>query len=179
MPEGFEGITVTGVSGDNKLQLTLAYVAGSNIPASTGLIVKGKGTAMFDVSTAASSQSGATGNMLRGTDKQETFKSIANERYYRLSRNSQGELGFFYGTTGGKSFENGAHEAYLAVPLKDSYFFGYVLDSVSTGITNVATESQSQSKAVYTLDGVRISGDGVDGLRPGIYIVNGKKIVVR
>lgn len=50
-----------------------------------------------------------------------------------------------------------------------------------TGIENVNTEAKAASSAVYTLDGrqVRTAGKGLQGLNKGIYIVNGKKEVVR
>lgn len=47
-----------------------------------------------------------------------------------------------------------------------------------TGINGVETETSIKNKGVYSISGVKV-GDSVEGLTKGIYIVNGKKIVVK
>ncbi|MBQ8628470.1 MAG: hypothetical protein IJ421_03235 [Prevotella sp.] len=47
-----------------------------------------------------------------------------------------------------------------------------------TGINGVETETSIKNKGVYSISGVNV-GDSVEGLTKGIYIVNGKKIVVK
>lgn len=66
---------------------------------------------------------------------------------------------------------------------KTASFFGTEDDSHTTGIEDVTIEAGNSpaTSVVYTLDG-RIAGRGqqaLNGLKSGIYIVNGKKIVVR
>lgn len=66
---------------------------------------------------------------------------------------------------------------------KTASFFGTEDDSYTTGIEDVTIEAGNNpaTSVVYTLDG-RIAGRGqqaLNGLKSGIYIVNGKKIVVR
>lgn len=66
---------------------------------------------------------------------------------------------------------------------KTASFFGTEDDSHTTGISDVVIEAGNNlaTSVVYTLDG-RIAGRGqqaLNGLKSGIYIVNGKKIVVR
>lgn len=66
---------------------------------------------------------------------------------------------------------------------KTASFFGTEDDSHTTGIEDVTIEAGNNpaTSVVYTLDG-RIAGRGqqaLNGLKSGIYIVNGKKIVVR
>ncbi|WP_270775871.1 leucine-rich repeat domain-containing protein [Segatella buccae] len=66
---------------------------------------------------------------------------------------------------------------------KTSSLFGTTEDITPTGISDVVIEAGNNlaTSVVYTLDG-RIAGRGqqaLNGLKSGIYIVNGKKIVVR
>ena len=66
---------------------------------------------------------------------------------------------------------------------KTASFFGTEDDSHTTGIEDVTIEAGNNpaTSVVYTLDG-RIADRGqqaLNGLKSGIYIVNGKKIVVR
>ncbi|MBO4826186.1 MAG: hypothetical protein J5506_02970 [Prevotella sp.] len=49
-------------------------------------------------------------------------------------------------------------------------------DAVS-GISTVSTAASPASQAIYTLDGCRVNS-GFESLRPGVYVVGGKKVVV-
>lgn len=53
--------------------------------------------------------------------------------------------------------------------------FNINIEGTTTGI-NQATTADSASKAIYNLQGIRMSGD-LNGLSKGVYIVNGKKII--
>ncbi len=180
MPEGMTGYLVSDVSGDSRtLYLDEHYPAGSNVPASTGLIVKGGGTAMFDVEAQQSAQSEAT-NLLRGTDRKEMFENIPGERYYRMTRNDNNQLGFFYGESSGKAFENSAHEAYLAVPVAKSSFFGFLMDDAESAAISAPTISDDgKIHSVHTLNGISLKVENRSQLTPGIYIINGKKEVIK
>lgn len=48
----------------------------------------------------------------------------------------------------------------------------------STGITEIETDDQSTVKRVYTISGQYV-GTSTEGLPQGIYIVNGKKTIVK
>ena len=52
---------------------------------------------------------------------------------------------------------------------------------IATEIERVYTEKRSESNSVYNLNGqvVRENNTSVQGLSKGVYVVNGKKIVVR
>ena len=47
-----------------------------------------------------------------------------------------------------------------------------------TGIEEVEM-TQPAEKKVYSIDGRLVSTNGTEGLKPGIYIVNGKKVAVQ
>ncbi len=107
-------------------------------------------------------------------------------KFYKLSLNGKGEagsVGFYWGAAKGAAFNyTKAHQAFLAVPQTgESIESGddvaaYLFDGDKTGIYNVmATESESNDDT-YTLSGIRVENKQ---LPKGIYIKNGKKVVVR
>ncbi len=183
MPAGFTGYTAeVSETTDYELQLTAAYAEGSVVPSGTGLVVKGNGpgTVMFDVTAPTGSGKAPATNMLRGTDRREVFEGTREERYYKLSYNDSEDLGFFYGVQGGREFENGAHEAYLAVPIDDSSARGYVLEDIPSGIGNVEVPTEGTTvNAVYTIDGIRLNVTDINQLQPGLYIINGRKQLIK
>ena len=102
-------------------------------------------------------------------------------KFYKLSlngNNEEGSVGFYWGKEGGVAFNyTKGHQAFLAVPQtgKTTTAAYYLFDG-TTGIYNVmATESESNN-ATYTLSGIRVDNKQ---LPKGIYIKNGKKVVVR
>ena len=57
-------------------------------------------------------------------------------------------------------------------------FYGDIdSETIVTGIQTPVLSQSPASQYIYTLDGRRISGD--TQLRPGIYVKNGKKIIVK
>ncbi len=56
------------------------------------------------------------------------------------------------------------------------YFYGKMDPEITLGIKELTTE-RIQSKAIYTLDGRCLSSD--KPLRPGLYILNGKKMIIK
>lgn len=56
---------------------------------------------------------------------------------------------------------------------------GTAEEDVSTGISNVAvTSADGGASAVYTIDGIRIA-DGLTNLPAGVYVINGRKVVMK
>ena len=107
-------------------------------------------------------------------------------KFYKLSLNGKGEagsVGFYWGAAKGAKFNyTKAHQAFLAVPQTgESIESGddvaaYLFDGDKTGIYNVmATESESNDDT-YSLSGIRVDNKQ---LPKGIYIKNGKKVVVK
>ena len=107
----------------------------------------------------------------------------ANYKFYKLSLNKSDEansVGFYWGAANGAAFEyHAGHQAFLAVPQDGSnpsasaYFF----DGDATGIYSVNAEVEgTETEDVYSLSGVRMDGKQ---LPKGIYIVNGKKKVIK
>ena len=170
-----EGVTASYVAGLNGKQL-ITETFGGLIPAETGVILEGEpGEYKFKVSNDASS--GGIG-MLYGTDEEETIDGNGDNYYYKFVNEKDG-VGFWWGATDGGPFKNGAHKAYLVVP-KDTFegdalakifiFGGEGL--ISTGINQV--DKIAEDAAIYNLNGVR-----VNKVQKGVYVVNGKKVVIK
>ena len=54
----------------------------------------------------------------------------------------------------------------------------FTYDGSSTGINSVTAGKGEKAQQVHTLDGMAV-GKNLQGLRPGIYIVKGKKVLVK
>ena len=162
---GATAYIVTGTSGD---ALTLSEVTGE-IPANTGLLLKGAGTVTFTASNGTPAD--VTGNMLVGTSDAGGKKfNAANTTYYILANDPTDGLGFYYQVDGGASATCAQYKAVLAVPGSSSAI-GFRLD----GATMInAVPAAAEDVVIYDLTGRR-----VENATRGIYIVNGKKMLVK
>ena len=177
MPEGVEGGIVTGAANGN-LTVDYRYTSGTVVPANTGLLLKGAAkTYTYDLST--ETPDAPEVNYLKGSVEAGMTEGDGC-LFYMLSYNAEGKnLGFYWGAEGGAAFENGAGKAYLALPQAvASQVRGFILDGSTTGISGVTAEATNAPAAVYSLTGVRM-GTTTDNLPAGIYIVNGKKVLVK
>lgn len=177
MPEGVEGGIVTAAH-DGRLTVDYCYPANSIVPANTGLLLKGTAkTYTYNLST--KTPDAPKVNYLKGSVDAATTEG-KDCLFYMLSYDANREnLGFYWGEKDGAAFENGAGKAYLALPqAMASQVRGFVLDGTTTGISGVTTEANNAPAAVYSLTGVRM-GTSTDNLPAGIYIVNGKKVLVK
>ena len=166
IPAEVEAYTVTAV---NNGYVTLTQVTGV-LPANTGIIVK---AAENDYTFAYSTDEAAdvTGNLLKGT---VTDKNIEGEAY--VLGKVDGEVGLYKAAMTGTSWKNNANKAYLpmsAVANKSAQFFGFDWDG-TTGIDEM-TEQRAESKEIYDLTGRKVEVITA----PGIYIVGGKKVLVK
>ena len=177
MPEGVEGGIVTGAA-DGNLTVDYRYTAGTIVPANTGLLLKGAAkTYTYDLST--ETPDAPEVNYLKGSVEAGMTEGEGC-LFYMLSYDKNDEnLGFYWGAADGAAFENGAGKAYLALPQAvASQVRGFVLDGPTTGISGITTDGPVAPAAVYSLTGVRM-GTTTDGLPAGIYIVGGKKVLVK
>ncbi len=177
MPEGVKGGIVTDAV-DGNLTVDYCYTADTTVPANTGLLLKGAAkTYTYNLST--ETPDAPEVNYLKGSVNGGLTEG-EDCLFYMLSYDKEGKnLGFYWGADAGAAFESGAGKAYLALPQAvASQVRGFVLDGTTTGISGVTTEANNAPAAVYSLTGVRM-GTSTDGLPAGIYIVNGKKVLVK
>ena len=170
IPAGVEAYVLTGVN-PTWVELTQLH---NVIPANTAVILKGTATSTYNFYYTSSEAEDVEINYLEG--------SIA-DRYV------QGDayvLGVIDGEVclapaalnqiGNTSFKNNANKAYLKVApgaaLSTSLRFDF---DGTTDIENVEVENADAVKAIYDLTGRRVE----EITAPGIYIINGKKVLVK
>ena len=107
------------------------------------------------------------------------FTAETGHVYYKLAYNDYSAktgLGFYWGAENGGAFSVKAGTAYLAVPTTEgSGAKAFTLDGgVVTGISSVNVES-NRTKTIYNIAGQRV----YDMTKSGLYIVDGKKVVVK
>ena len=76
----------------------------------------------------------------------------------------------------GKYLKDAAHPAMYDDPTYFTFCTLKETDTDPTGITNVRNQKGEAKSGAYTLDGRRVNADN---LRPGLYIINGKKVVIK
>ena len=104
------------------------------------------------------------------------FTAEPGKVYYKLAYGdwtNKTQLGFYWGADNGGAFYVKAGTAYLAVPkAKAAGAKGFTLNGEATGIEGVNANVEN-AKAIYNLNGQRVASMA----KPGLYIVNGKKVV--
>ena len=154
-------------------------VDGYYIPANTGILlysdaenadyytVENKTVDAFAESTNMLKPAPANGGVFEATD---------GYKYYKLAYDNfdkQEGLGFYWGAPEGGAFYVKAGTAYLAVSKANiAGAKGFALNGEATGIEGV-NANVVNAKAIYNLNGQRVASMA----KPGLYIVNGKKVV--
>lgn len=177
VPAGIEATTVTAANNDGTLTMGWEYQAGSVVPAGTAVLLRGAADSYPTYLLSDYPVAAPEANLLRGSV--EAAMTEGGDKYYKLTYatvNDERILGFFWDAEGGAAFMNAAGKAYLALPAEMAAK-GYRLDgSEVTGIGQIATDVQGEGQ-VYSISGVRM--DGSKRLPAGIYIINGRKVIVK
>lgn len=168
-------VYTVGVS-DNKLSLN--EVKGNQVPANTGVLVQSgnENVMYFYIESAPAIE----GNLLRASVTEQTTTGADDTKeykYYMLSYNKDKEnLGFYWGKDDGAAFTSKAGHAYLAVEKTNdaAAVKGFSLSDMETGISKVTGSAAAGNGVIYDLQGRR-----VERAVRGLYIVNGRKVVVK
>lgn len=178
MPSGLDGSTITEVdTSTGELTMPWKYKAGITVPAGTPLLLKGE-VGEYSYVILRDDTDAPSDNLLRGTEQETAIENDADTYFYKLAY-LNGNLGFYWGAENGAAFTNGANKAYLALPIsQSSNVNGFSFNSgSSTGISNVESK-QVEDEQIYSLTGLRMNGE-VESLPSGIYLMNGKKVIVK
>lgn len=156
-----------------------ATLSGVYVPANTGVLIKSADAdaTCYVVANKTVAALQESQNMLKpALVGGGVFIPAADYTYYKLAYNdfsSRTGLGFYYGADAGGAFYVKAETAYLAVPTAITEGAkAFVLDGETTAINGISTRN-NHAEAVYNLNGQRV----VSMAKPGLYIVNGKKVV--
>lgn len=156
-------------------------VAGYYIPANTGVLLNSKNSGEVTYYTVENKEVYAYGadldNMLMPSVAGGVFEATDGYKYYKLAYDNFGNetglgLGFYWGAPEGGKFFVKAGTAYLAVPVSKAGAKGFAFNGEATGIEGVNANVEN-AKAIYNLNGQRVASMA----KPGLYIVNGKKVV--
>lgn len=181
MPEGVTGYTITSEDGKT-LKFNEAYAAGAVVPAKTALLLKATENLTankdYTYTIVNSTEVAPTNNLLHGSVAEAMTSVEGAKAYYKLANPTEG-IGFYYGAEDGGAFKNGAHKAYLAVMTETmSQMRGFSFDSMTTGINHVVANAEhAKSTVIYDLNGRRVNS--LNAAAKGVYIVNGKKVIVK
>ena len=151
----------------NGSSLTLTEIDDKVITAGQAVILKSTGASIAMTTSDAASADDYSGNALEGVDMATAVD--ANYKYYVLS-NEYSTLGFYHFT--GATL--GANKAFIKVPVGPARgFFGF---DDTTGISATLYDKGEviTEKCVYNLSGQRVNQP-----TKGLYIVNGKKVVLK
>ena len=170
----FVDATVYAVNVENGV-LQLNEVTSKQVPAGNGVLLKSeKETApYFYIDEAATIDN----NLLKPASLMPASQEMSgSDKFYKLAYDNyeaKTGLGFYWGAENGGVFTVKAGTAYLAVPVPNAASVkGFLLDGTPTAIEGV--EAENNTDVIYNLSGQR-----VQKAQRGLYIVNGKKLMVK
>lgn len=183
MPEGCQGFVVT--KENEGIKLTEKYKSGDAVPAKTPLLIKAEPGTYPIYQTVRKAVAPAEGeNLLRGDFDAEGNITYGKNKdnyyyYYKLTTNKdKANFGFYFGAEGGEPFKmSNTSRAYLVLPREQSSSVKSLVldDAILETAVSLPTESKPTDGHTYDLSGRLCQGK----LVPGIYIQNGRKIVVK
>ena len=175
-----ENVNVYAVTGAENGYVTKSQLEGV-IPANTGVLLENAGTYTFKKAI-ATEFANVEGNLMKGSVEDTYVEGTA----YVLANHTEAGVGFYkaelnmdadgnkVGVETGTHFLNNAGKAYMVLPAASETVAFYGLDwEGTTAIDGV--EVENEVKAIYDLTGRRVEAITA----PGIYIVNGKKVLVK
>ena len=186
VPAGCTAYIITGVTPSGSITtpdqaIVKAFGPGKIIPKQTGFILQGTPNTTIEYqANVTGTEEDVTGNLLVGTATEQEI-SGAGYKYYILSASGDQGLGFYkQGTRAGASIKLKPHRAGLRLPAAIARAKRFIVDfdaareeAETTGIRDARPAGHPKDNTIYDLQGRRVT-------RPtrGIYIVNGKKVII-
>ena len=182
IPEGLSAQVVTNVSNNKLIYKTIADGSASDIvPKGTAVMLAsaGKQSGMFTLTLTENSSTYSGTNLLHGSD--EETMTTGDGLHYKLSYGKTGTawdnvFGWYWGAQNGAPFLIEGHKAWLVISHapKTRAYSGYTIEGDATDITDILFDDEEHA-IYYDMQGRRI---GTPTNR-GIYIKNGKKVVIK
>lgn len=174
LPKGLTAFGYTKANTDGTLVKTDVFNGGDVVPANAALVVKGNEGEYECYVTDQAAMKTLEGNLLKGVTTDTKIEAKSGVKRYILTRADDGILAFYRTNTGNINVK--ANRAYLEVPTAMAVA-SFSLEGTATGINNVVTTAAKQG--IYTISGVRLNATTTKELPAGIYIVDGKKVIVK
>ena len=175
------GVTVSEIGiVDGKLNVK-NYSEGDVIPANTGVMVSSAVAGLHNLYATEETGESVLGdnNCLRasgnsGITADAMAAADANCLFYRLTMHNGETIGFWWGAENGAAFALAANKAYMAVPEAQAARGFSFADDMTTSISATLMNNETMNNEYYNLNGQRVANP-----TKGLYIVNGKKMVVK
>ena len=176
------GLTVSAlkVDGDGKL-VVLDYAEGDIVKANTGVMVSATTAGDKTITLSAETGTEKAGNLLKASGDAGIIAANMDEadtKFYRLTMHNGTTIGFYWGAENGAAFNLAANKAYLAVPeseLAPAPSFFWFNENTLTGIKAIDNGQLTiENSEVYNLAGQRVANP-----TKGLYVVNGRKVVLK
>lgn len=199
MPASADGYIVTETAEGATIKAKNKYPAGTEVPAYAPLLIKNAeaGVTLNPVVLGKTVEAYpyAEENLLHGTRRESDgvttdVDGTNNYYYYKLSYKLDAgnpvpdSYGFYRGKADGSAFQmKNTLTAYLALPRSSGLVNNLRIsidneEGTTTGIQANRFPADNMPQSIYTLSGVRVNAAG-GSLPKGIYIVNGKKVVIK
>ncbi|MBQ7512308.1 MAG: hypothetical protein IJU11_06160 [Prevotella sp.] len=179
LPSGLKAYVVAEGSSDKKDVATMVPV--ENIPAGVGVLLRGASNRAYTLSTTSDDAATIASNSLKAVTSDMTLTESTVSGYTNFILAQKNDVVGFYRTSGSGTLKAG--KAYLQ--LNNDYF---TTDSDARGLTFEFTDEETtgigdakclmnsgrENRDIYDLQGRKVTH-----LTKGLYIVNGKKVVIR
>lgn len=169
VPEGLTAKYASAVAGG---KITWEDFGANGIKAGQGALLKGTAGGEYKFTPATSAEAPLVNLMKAINEKKQLSQTEGSNTNYILSKSTvsgDAALGFYKVYAGGSWCAAGT--AYLSVPSQQAP--EYIVLGETTGIANVNRENVSDNQ-YYMLDGRRVAQP-----TKGLYIVNGKKVIIK
>lgn len=176
IPTGITAYQATNVSGT---KVTLEALTGNVIPANTGVVINGTASAnvTFEETSDDASDTFSSNMLIAASDDKCPTSFTNNTEYYALTN------GYWY-LIDSSVTEVPANKAILYIqggvsasaPLETTFADNLTngSDRETTGISNITAKTQQNDGVYYNLQGMRVANP-----TSGLYIVNGKKVIIK
>ena len=172
-------VTVSEIAIENGALKVNDYAAGAIVPANTGVMISSATAGDKTFTSAEGGTSLGSDNRLRpviwGIEAKDMTAAAAdaNCKFYRLTMHNGTKIGFWWGADNGAAFDyDTPNRAYLAVPENVTARQNFWFDNEATGISSAKVSESTEQ--VYDLQGRSVAQP-----TKGLYIMNGKKVIIK
>ncbi len=177
VPAGLEGSIVT-VDGD-VAKTQVVYTEGDIVPAGVGLLYQGTPSTSYSINVTDKAATETYDENCMAAFLQDAPLAVpAVTKAYIFANDSEDGLGFYLQGDGSVLNLNYG-KAYLSIPAAiASQIKGFRLNFGETTAIQGVNNEDAATLGVYSISGVRV-GNTLKGLPSGVYVVGGKKVVVK